>query len=96
MDNWLLGKTNPTCSELVEPIQTQTKPILANYKAWQSQNKANSNPTRSELVPKVLVEPISPTPKFDYLKNLKLNLIMLLSLRVPIKQKQKQYLEERP
>ena len=83
IDIWLFGKTNP--------IQTQTKPILANYKAWQSQNKANSNPTCSELV-----EPISPTPKFEYLKNLKLNLIMILSLRVPIKMNQKLYLEERP
>ncbi len=27
-----------------KPIQTQTNPILANYKAWQSQNKAKTNP----------------------------------------------------
>ena len=70
----------------------------------QSQNKANSNPIKPKTNPiqtqtkptcSELVESISPTPKFDYLKCLKFKPIMLLSLRVPNKMKQKRYLEER-
>jgi hypothetical protein len=38
------GKNKPNS----KPIQTQTKPILANYKAWQSQNKAKTNPIPSK------------------------------------------------